>query len=270
MVGVDCPQCFFELVGTPDPPPEPFDVGELGGLAVGEVLGVVQQDVAGRLERLGFVGIDSLHLSDEIAAGLVEGFGGHGHGVEGVEADRRVGGALAGCFRVWGTEVHRDRLQLGGLVGAELLEERLQGDRCAVFGTPDDITGVVIDNQRQVLVAAFPGDLIDTDMDEPFDARQVRCGGDDPFDDLVDGPPRHPTQHGGCGAVHAGDTPHHEVFEVAGDPGAGAGEGHLLDPDPVIGARQTSERARNGEGLTADVEVPPFRRFGTVVIDRPG
>jgi hypothetical protein len=71
------------LVGTPDPPPEPFDVGELGGVVVCEVL---------------------------------------------------------------------------------------KGDRCAVFRAPDDITGAVIDNQRQIFAVAFPGDLIDTDVDEPLDA----------------------------------------------------------------------------------------------------
>nr|WP_291836268.1 hypothetical protein [Candidatus Microthrix sp.] len=88
---------------------------------------------------------------------------------ERVETDRRVGGHLSGCFGVWGAEVHRDRLQLGDLVTAELFEERLQGDSPTIFGTPDHLAGVVVDDEGQIFVAAFPGDLIDTDPDQAFD-----------------------------------------------------------------------------------------------------
>lgn len=77
--------------------------------------------------------------------------------------------------------------------------------------------------------------------DELFDAGEVRGGGNDPFDDLVDGPPCHPAAHSGGGAVHAGDAPHHQVLEVVGDACAWAGEGDLLDADPVVGTGQASE-----------------------------
>ncbi len=84
--------------------------------------------------------------------------------------------------------------------------------------------------------------------DELFDAGEVRGGGNDPFDDLVDGPPCHPAAHSGGGAVHAGDAPHHEVFEVAGNSGAWAGEGDRLDTDSVVRACQTSESPAMARG----------------------
>lgn len=213
-------------------------------------------------------GVDPFHLVDEIAAGFVEGFGGHRDRVERVETDRSVRCFLPGRFRVGGTEVHRDRFQFGGFVGPELFEELLQGGRGAVFGTPDHITGVVVDDEGQILVAAFPGDLVDTDVDEPLNPGEVRCRWHDPFDDRVDGPPRHPTQHRRCGAVHRGDTPDDEVLEVVGDTGTGASEWHLLGSDPVGRAPEPAQRTGQDQRLATHVEVSPLRRFGAPVIDR--
>ncbi len=51
VIGVCRPECLFELGGTPDPPAEPFDVLDLGGLGLEGVLGVVEE--GGRPEFAG-------------------------------------------------------------------------------------------------------------------------------------------------------------------------------------------------------------------------
>jgi hypothetical protein len=43
VTGEDRSELFFHLIGPPDPALVPADLVELGGLAVGEVFGVLQQ-----------------------------------------------------------------------------------------------------------------------------------------------------------------------------------------------------------------------------------
>lgn len=66
---------------------------------------------------------------------------------------------------------HRDRLDGSGLGFAEIVEERFECDCGAVLGPPDDLAGIVVDDQGQVLVSAFPGDLVHADVNQPGRAR---------------------------------------------------------------------------------------------------
>jgi hypothetical protein len=55
-----------------------------------------------------------------------------------------LGGAGAGEVGVGAVQVHRRRLQLGGAVGAEGVEEPLQGGAGHALVGPDDRAGTVV------------------------------------------------------------------------------------------------------------------------------
>jgi hypothetical protein len=70
VAGEDGPELFCHLVGPPDTTAVAADLVELGGLAVGEVFGVLQQRPAGTLEVFGPSGRPQ--LVPELAAHVVE------------------------------------------------------------------------------------------------------------------------------------------------------------------------------------------------------
>lgn len=86
----------------------------------------------------------------------------------------------ANRFRVRRPEVHRDGLDRGRpALGQGGGEEPIEGGRGLARGTPDDGAGVVVRDQRQVLVVLAPGDLIDADIDQPAKSVGVQFLGHD-------------------------------------------------------------------------------------------
>lgn len=270
VVGEDSADGFFELVGEPDVAAVAGERGEGSLLGLGEVLLVGEEHESCTLELLRFGWVVAAHLLPGLAADFVEGFGGQGNGVERVETDFGVGcfGSDRGC--VGGTEVHRDRFECCCAFVAELVEEVFEGFGGAVFGTPDHGAGVVINDKGQVLVASFPGDLIDTDADQPLKVVEVCGGGHDPLHHGRDGAPRDPTQHRYRCPVHRCRAPHDQVLHLAGEAGARPSEGNSLSAHSVGGTGHTAEIAFQRQRPTAHVEVPPPRRVGPAVIGTGG
>ena len=52
--------------------------------------------------------------------------------------------------------VHADRLDTGGAVGSELVEERVEGGGVLALSAPHDLLGGVVGDQGEVVMAAFP------------------------------------------------------------------------------------------------------------------
>ena len=65
--------------------------------------------------------------------------------------------------------VGADQADLGATLGAEQVEERLQGLAIMSCRGPHQSAGVVIDDHHQVLVAAPIGDLVDPDPRQPIE-----------------------------------------------------------------------------------------------------
>ena len=229
------------LVGPPDPAPGAADAGQLAGLVGGEVAGVLQQRPAGTLERFGVAGVGKLaELLPQVASDLVEGVADQFHEVEHISAHDGLGSVALGLDggQVRRSEVHRDRCELGGTLGSEVVEELVEGLGVFAFGPPDDPTPVMVDDQGQVLVVLPPGDLIDPDTEQAIQAARFQLGGHDPFAGPAHGPPRHPTQPGDRGLVHPGRQPGQQVIEVPGQMGPGPSEGDGLDDHPMGRAPQ--------------------------------
>ena len=91
--------------------------------------------------------------------------------------------------------ISRNMGYLGCSLFSKFVEEHVQcGLRPAGSG-PDETAAVVVDNDDQVAVPPFVGDLIDPDPTQTSEA--VDSGLDvivDPCDDRPDRPPRHPQQ----------------------------------------------------------------------------
>jgi hypothetical protein len=85
--------------------------------------------------------------------------------------------------------------QVGGALGAELVEEHPEGGVVAAGAGPHQPAGVVIDNDDQVAVPALVGDLVDPDPAQPVEPVDASVDvGVDAGDDRPDGAPRDPQQ----------------------------------------------------------------------------
>jgi hypothetical protein len=127
------------------------------------------------------------------------------------------------------------------------------------LGAPDDLAGLVVGDQGQVLVVPAPRNLVDPDVDQIREPVRVELVGDDPAADRADGAPGDPAEHRHGGLVGLGGQPYRQVLEVAGEPGSGSGEVHRLDQHPVLGASQPPAAHREHTDASTQVEVPPRR-----------
>ena len=149
--------------------------------------------------------------------------------------------ALAGlgCLGVGGLlergpQVEADCLQLGGSGLAELVVELLEGGCVLAFSGPDHrAAAVVVGDHGQIPVSLAVGDLVDPDPVDLLQAGVVELVGHDPGHDVGHRLPRTAQQPGDRGLVHPLSEPGDDVFEVAGEPGARPGPGHLLGADPT-------------------------------------
>jgi hypothetical protein len=113
--------------------------------------------------------------------------------VEGVQAQHGLGAARRDRVGDPVGGVGADQAELGRALGAERVEEAVQGGLVMAGRGPDQPAGVVVDHHRQVAVALAVGDLVDADAAQPFQAVDVGPGllgdaGEHP----ADGAPGHP------------------------------------------------------------------------------
>jgi len=192
--------------------------------------------------------------------------------VEGIDADHRLRGVPLGAHALVERRphVHADRLDAGGAVGAEVVEEGVQGGGVLAWGAPDDLLGVVVGDQGQVVVVATPADLIDPDVDQPVQAVSVQAVGDHPLTDPPDGVPVDAAEAGDSGLVGLGSQVGDQVLEVAAEPRPGPGERDRLHPHPVLGTVQATQPGPHADLPATEVQVPPRRAHLPGVIPCPG
>ena len=135
-----------------------------------------------------------------------------------------------------------------GVLAGQAQDESLDGAAGGVEGggvlarrAPHDLLGVMVGDQGQVVVVAFPADLVDPDADQPVESGGVEPVGDHPRADPPNTVPVQPGEPGDRGLVGLGRQGGHQVLEVAGEPRAVPGEGHRLHPHPVGRAAQPAQ-----------------------------
>src|SRR5207248_2146427 len=110
VAGQDGPELLLHLVGPPDAAPVAADAGELGGLGVGEVLGVLEQRPPAALEVLGppLVG-EPAQLVPQLTAYLVEGLAHELHKMEWIRAHHGLGSVALRlhALEIGGAEIQR-------------------------------------------------------------------------------------------------------------------------------------------------------------------
>ncbi len=173
-------------------------------------------------------------------------------------------------LQVGGTQVERHRFDRSAALGSKLSEELIEGLGVASLRSPDDAAPVVVDDQGQVFVVLAPGDLVDTDAEQPVETTGIEFGGDDPPAGSADGAPTHPAQSGDRGLVHPGRQPSEEIVEVAGQVRAGTGEGDRFNDHPMRWAAKPTQGRFDLHSPHPEIQVPPPRRTRPGVVAIPG
>jgi hypothetical protein len=167
---------------------------------------------------------------------------------------RAAGDHAADPVRAVGGDVGEFR----GPAGSEAIEEGLQGLAVVSGRGPDEQPAVVVDDDDQVLMAAFIGDLVDSDAVQPGEPVGGCLGlGGHPGDDVPDGAPGDPHQLSDRGLRARGGQPGDLVIEEPGVSGAVPGPRHGGHHHPVLGA---GDPRRGGFQLgphRAQVQRPP-------------
>lgn len=179
-------EILLERVGADSAQVQLEQVGELGLLVLGEVVGALEQQPAAALERflallLEFAGLGGADLVDHLAelAGDMEA-------VEHVEG---LADALADHVEVGLPHVGAVHLEPGGALLAEPREEALEGLDLAFLPDPQQAAAVGIDlvHQDEVFVAGLPGDLVDADGGDAGESDARAAPGDGAMDGVPGG-----------------------------------------------------------------------------------
>src|SRR5205814_4748820 len=120
-------------------------------------------------------------------------------------------------------------------------KNRFRGDRVVALGAPHDLAAQVVGDQCEVVVLAFPADLVDPDLKEVLQPVRLELVGADPADDPPDGVPVDPDQAGDRGLVHRSRQPSDQLLEVAGEPRPVPRERHRFHSHAMLGALKPSE-----------------------------
>jgi len=144
-----------------------------------------------------------------------------------------LGDDLGDPVRLIGRHV-RDR---GAALGPEQLEKRAQRGPVAAGCGPEQPARIVVDDDGEVAVPAFVGDLVDADPGQPIQpVTQGLYVRPDPGDDRPDGAPgdAHQRSHRGLRALRR--QPGDGLIEAECVSGAVPRPGHVRHHDPVLGA----------------------------------
>ena len=124
----------------------------------------------------------------------------------------------------------------------------------------------MVGDQCEVVVLAFPADLVDPDLKEVLQPVRVELVGADPADDPPDGVPVDPDQAGDRGLVHRSRQPSDQLLEVAGEPRPVPRERHRFHSHAMLGALKPSELGAELEAPDAEIEMPPARLDRLLVV----
>lgn len=150
---------------------------------------------------------------------------------------------------------------------AQGVEERVHRALATPLRGPDQATRVVVDHDRQVLVATLVADLVDADAAqaiEPIISRPAL--GDDPFDDAADRAPGDPHHRAERRLVHTRREPGDGLLEVPGESRAMSGPRNTSDDDTVLRAANANRAAEQHDLAGAKVESSPASIARTRVV----
>src|SRR5260370_26332765 len=125
-------------------------------------------------------------------------------------------------------------LDADGPLGAELVEEPVEGGGVLARRPPDDLAAAVVAHQRQVLVSLAPRNLIDADHEEVVEAGGIEPAVHDALDDAPDGIPVDAHQPADGGLFHGGGGGAHQGPAVRREGGSRHGEGGGFGPHPPV------------------------------------
>ncbi len=165
-----------------------LDRRELGGLAVGEVLGVLPDREPGAFELPGELQVPlAARFVPDFAADLVQRVGGEHHDVERVHASLGLGCAFCDRPRDPAGHVGGDQLQCFAALFTQLVKEREHGPAVAARGGPHQPAAVMADHDSEVSLSLAMADLIDPDPPQAVEQIDFAAGlGSDALEDLPD------------------------------------------------------------------------------------
>jgi len=155
--------------------------------------------------------------------------------------------------------------------GFHRVEERLEGGLVPARRSPHQPAGVVVDHDRQVLVATFVGNLVDPDppqLGEPI--MQLLDVGPYPGDDRAHGAPSDSHQLSDCGLRALRGQPGHLIVERQGVARAVPGPRHRLHRDPMTRTVHPRRVGLKPHRDRAQIQCPPTTpTLATVVAPAP-
>jgi hypothetical protein len=191
-------------------------------------------------------------------------------GIKRIETDHGLRGMRPNGFRKGGTQVHRHGLDLlGPARGQGVGEEPVQGGGLLSGRTPHDLAGVVVGDQRQILVVFTPGNLVDPDVDEIREPVVVEPLGHDSRAHRPDRAPGHAAERRHRRLVTLGGQPDGELLEVSGKPRSRPRERHRFGQHTVLGATQPASPQLEHADPPTRIQVPPRRVHRPCVIAVP-
>ena len=115
----------------------------------------------------------------------------------------------------------------------------------------------MVDDRREVALAATVGDLVDADRDQTLQTTLVEMVGDDALNDPPDGVPGDAQQPGDRGLGHLLGQPRRDVFEVAGVSRARPRPWDRLVAHAAVAAVQAPQLALDDAARRAEIQVAP-------------
>jgi hypothetical protein len=149
-------------------------------------------------------------------ADLFKGVGGEFHDMERVVTDDGFGCVTFFAHRLrecW-CHIHRNRCDLLGTLGSELVEEPVERFGALPLGAPHDLARAMIRDKGEILVVFPPRDLIDPDLEKAVETPRVQFGSNNTFNDSAHGAPCDPDQAGDRGLIGPGSQPRHQRLEI--------------------------------------------------------
>ena len=166
--------------------------------------------------------------------------------------------------------VARHQLQPRAAVVAQGVEEPAEGLLGAPVGGVDQPTGVVVDDHREVLVAAPVGHLVDPDPGQPDQRVRPDPGGvqlgHHPGDGVSDRAPGGAHQLGDRGLRGPGRQPGQGVLEGPGEPRAVPGPRHRRCGHPVLRAADPRHPGPQQHPRAGQIQPAPATRLPPTLV----
>ena len=127
----------------------------------------------------------------------------------------------------------------------------------------------MVDDEREVLVLALPGNLVDPDLEQAVKPAGIKILIADPFDDPSDRvpvDPQHPLERR---LVNLGSQPRDQTLEIPGELRARPRERDRLGQRPMLRAPQPPAPAMDLKRPDAQVQMAPDRVHRPLVLARP-